>query len=96
MVPESSQCQMLCKFSAQSVRIFESKGYSEEAKYVRVIRNWRRATDERGLTDEQRSEFNQDSLSYILDELMPWHSKSQLRDFSLLEVNRYFIALVYV
>ena len=83
-------------FSSRVLEFFESKGYSEEAKYVRVIRNWRRATDERGLTDEQRSEFNQDLLSYILDELMPWHSKSQLRDFSLLEVISYFGALVYV
>ena len=83
-------------FSSRVLEFFESKGFSEEAKYVRVIRNWRRATDERGLTDEQRSEFNQDLLSYILDELMPWHSKSQLRDFSLLEGNRYFIAQAYV
>ena len=81
-------------FSSSVLEFFESKCYSEEAKYVRVIRNWRRATDERGLTDEQRSEFNQDLLLCILDELMPWHSKPQLRDFSLLEVNRYFIVLV--
>ena len=39
-------------FSLRVLEFFESEGYSEEAKYVRVIRNWRRATDERGLTDE--------------------------------------------
>ena len=42
----------------------------------------------------QMNEFNQDLLLYILDELMPWHYKPQLRDFSLLEVNRYFIVMV--
>ena len=51
-----------------------------------VIRNWRRACDERGLTDGQRSIFNQGLILYILDELMPWHCQS--RDFSLSEVNR--------
>ena len=73
-------------FSSGILEFFESKGYLEEAKYVRVIRNWRRACDERGLTDDQRSIFNQGFISYILDELMPWHCQS--RDFSLLEVNR--------
>ena len=53
---------------------------------MRVIINWQRACDERGLTDDQRSIFNQGIISYILDELMPWHCQS--RDFSLLEVNR--------
>lgn len=75
-------------FSSRVLDFFESKGYTEEAKYVRAIRNWRRASDERGLTDNQRSKFNDQLLSYILDELMPWHSQPQLRDFSLLEVNQ--------
>ena len=70
-------------FSSGVLEFFESKGYSAEAEYVRIIRNWRRASDERGLSDEQRAQFNQDLLMYILNELMPWKS-----DFSLLEVNR--------
>ncbi len=72
-------------FSFKVLDFFESKGYSNEAKYVRVIRNWRRATNERSLTDDQRSKFNQELLSYILDELMLWHSNPQLQDFSVLE-----------
>ena len=62
------------------------KGYEYEAKYVRCIRNWRRACDERGLSSLQRSRFNYELLNLMLDELMPWHTKSY--DFSLLEVNR--------
>lgn len=75
-------------FSSRVLDFMERKGYATEAKYIRVVRNWRRACDERGITDEQRSVYNQDFLSYILDELMPWHSDPNLRDFSLLEVNQ--------
>ena len=56
-------------FSSGVLEFFESKGYSAEAEYVRIIRNWRRASDERGLSDEQRAQFNQDLLMYILNEL---------------------------
>ena len=62
-------------------------GYTVEAQYLRAIHNRCRACDERGLTEEERSKFNQELQSYILDELMPWHSVPELRDFSLLEVN---------
>ena len=75
-------------FSARVLHFFEQNDYSVEADYLRVIRNWRRACDERGLTNAQRSEYNQAFLSYILDDLMPWHTKDNLRDFSLLEVNQ--------
>lgn len=75
-------------FSPRVLEFFERKGYTIEAEYVRIIRNWRRACDERGLTNAQRSQYNHDLLSYILDELMPWHSKPGPCDFSLLEVNQ--------
>ena len=72
----------------------KNKGYNAEADHLQVIHNWRRACDERGLTDDQHSKFNMDFLNYILDDLMPWHKVDWLRDFSLLEVNRYvFIVL---
>ena len=76
-------------FSESVVGWMEKNGYDHEAKYLRVIRNWRRACDERGLSAVQRSQFNNDFLNYILDELMPWHKQEGFRDFSLLEVNRY-------
>lgn len=75
----------------------EKKDYLVEAKYLRVIRNWRRASDERGLSNEQRSNFNNELLDYILDELMPWHKDEGFRDFSLMEVNRYvLLSLTFV
>ena len=59
-----------------------------EAAYLRAVHGWRQACDEWGLSDAERSELNREFLDYILDDLMPWHNESGLRDFSLLEVNR--------
>ena len=72
-------------FSLGVLEFMERNNYDVEACYVRVIRNWRRSCDERGLTDDERSKLNQDFLNYILDELIPWHKQS---DFSTLEVNQ--------
>ena len=46
-------------FGESVITWMENKGYSNEAEYLRVIRNWRRVSNERGLTDEQRSSFNE-------------------------------------
>ena len=40
------------------------------------------------MKDAQRSQYNNDFLNYVLDELMPWHKQPQHWDFSLLEVNQ--------
>ena len=68
-------------FSPDLIAFMERKGYTFEAEYLKVIRNWRRAVDERGLSDEQRHIYNMDLLRFIL---MPWHKNH----YSLLEVNR--------
>ena len=62
------------------------KGYLCEANYIERVWNWRRACDERGLSELQRCRFNYQFLNLILDELMPWHS--YMYDFSTMEVNR--------
>ena len=59
-----------------------------EAEYLRSVRGWRRACDERGLSTDQRSQLNKAFLDYIVDDLMPWHRDQGLQDFSLLEVTR--------
>lgn len=66
-----------------------NKSYTLEARYVSVVRNWRRAVDERGLSTAQRQKYRSDMLDFILDDVMPWHTNEQLNDYSLLEVNRY-------
>ena len=60
--------------------------YHEEYRYVKAVRGWRRACDERGLNERERSRLNYGLLNYILDDLMPWHS--DMYDFSQLEVTR--------
>ena len=65
----------------------DRKGYKAEAKYIRVVNGWRRACDQRGLSEHERPKLNNNFLDYILDNLMPWHKEK--RDFSLLEVNRW-------
>ena len=73
----------------------EKKSYTFEAEYLHAVRDWRRACDERGLSHTQRSQYNKKFLDYILDDLMPWHREPELRDFSLLEVNRYILLLLF-
>lgn len=78
-------------FSKEMESFMTRKGYTPEAKYISVVRNWRRACDQRGLSQQERKQFLQDFLEYIFDDLMPWHMEA---DLSHLEVNRYvpFIA----
>ena len=72
-------------FNPKVAEFMWKNGYTYEAHYVRTIHNWRRATDERGLSQQERSEFNKNFLYMVLDELIPWHRSF---DYSTLEVNR--------
>lgn len=74
-------------FGEGVIDFMEEHGYSPEAKYLRHVRNWRRATDERGLSDNVRQKFCIEFLDYILEDLLPWYS-AENKDFSLLKVNR--------
>ena len=47
----------------------KKKGYKFENRYISVLANWRRATDERGLSELKRCRYNYELLSFILDEL---------------------------
>lgn len=72
--------------SSYVANFMEKKGYQEEAKYIRAVDEWRRACDERGLSEQERSHLNHALLEYILDDLMPWHGTKY--DFSYMEVNK--------
>ena len=75
-------------FSSRVLDFLERNGHTIEAEYVKMIRDWRRACNERGLIIAQQTQYSHNLLNYILDELMPWHGKPGLRDFGLLEVNQ--------
>lgn len=81
-------------FSPSLAHFMEKKGYQFEARYITVLWNWRRSCDERGLSELQRCRFNYELLTFILDELIPWHC--DLYDLSTLEVNRYIIIIIII
>ncbi len=66
----------------------EKKKYDNEAKYIRVIHNWRRAVDQRGLSEETRQKYLQDVKESMNEDMIPWYSISGSMDYSTLEVNR--------
>ena len=72
-------------FSPSLLAFMERNGYTCEVEYIRVVLNWKRACDERGLSELQRYQYNYQMLNCILDDLMPWHHDY---DYSYLEVNR--------
>jgi len=47
-------------FSQLLIDWMKQKGYTDEATYFQVVRNWRRACDKRGLTDNQRNVYNKE------------------------------------
>ena len=73
-------------FNPDLERFMADKDYQFEANYVKAIRNWRRANDERGVNERKRSKYNYQLYNMMLDELIPWYKEQY--DFSLLEVNR--------
>lgn len=75
-------------FGQGVINFMARKEYVPEAKFLMVVRNWRRAIDERGLEQGCRQKFIKEFRDFICEDLMPWSSPSNT-DFSLLEVNRY-------
>lgn len=73
-------------FSPELAQFMRKHEYHYEAMYTETINNWRRACDQRGLSELQRCKFNYQFLNLILDHLMPWHDYCY--NFSKLEVNR--------
>ena len=84
------------QFITSVIQWMESKAYTSKAQYLSVVQNWRRSCNERGFTEEERRAFNGEFLAYILDDLMPWHRQGRLKRFSLLEVNRFYLIIVFV
>lgn len=67
-----------------------SKKYMYEAKYVRAVRHWRLASDQRGLSQLERCRYNYELLNLVVTEMMPWFEENY--NFSTLEVTRYVYA----
>ena len=64
----------------------ETNGHKKEAEYVKIVASWHEAADGRGISQLRRCRANYAMLNYILDELVPWHSKNY--DLSSIDINR--------
>ena len=68
------------------ISFMERKGHESERKVLTIIRNWHRAVDGRGLSQDTRVTFLQDMKKWLLDDWMPWHSS--VKNYSTIDVNR--------
>ena len=68
-------------FGDGAIEFMEKHEYAPEAKYLRHVRNWRRAVDERGLSDSICQDLSNEFLNFILEDLIPWYSAED-KDFS--------------
>lgn len=82
-------------FGEGVIKFMEDHSYEPEKKYLKTVRNWRRAVDERGLSDLVRQQYCMQFLEFIVVDLIPWHS-SEEADYSTLEVNRLIISFEVV
>ena len=64
----------------------DGKGYTSTAKVIRIIHNWHKAVDGRGLSEAVRSEYCKEMKEWLLSDWMPWFK--DLPDFSSIDVNR--------
>ena len=74
------------------LHFMKDKGYDEKSRLVEACLDWHKATDERGLSQDQRQKCNMKTLQFIHEELTPWYStdSSTGLDYSTLEVIRCF------
>ena len=65
--------------------------YHREGQFVEIVANWHKATDGRGISEEQRKCYNEAMLNFLLEDWMPWYESNM--DFSTLDANRYSMTL---
>lgn len=69
------------------IRFMERNNHVEEAKVLKIIHNWHKAVDGRGLDEATRSKYCKEMLQWILQDWMPQLDNGQ-HDYSLVDVNR--------
>lgn len=78
-------CERL--FSRGVLDFLERNGKTSTARFVRLVYNWHKASDGRGLSEDTRKQYNLDMLDFLLEDWMPWYTWN--RDYSTMDVNRY-------
>lgn len=77
-------CERL--LSTSMARFMRDKNYTEEERFLTTISNWHKASDGRGLSEEQRSDYNKEMLDFLLEDWLPWYQYN--RDYSTVDINR--------
>jgi len=60
-------------------------GFVFESDYIKLIAQWHEASDGRGLSDVQRSNFNAEMFRFLMEELIP--GQTNCYNFCLLDIN---------
>lgn len=68
------------------ISFLERKGDVSGAHSIKLIHNWHKAVDGRGLSEDERSAFCQDMKEWLLADWMPWFRT--IPDYSTIDVNR--------
>ena len=73
-------------FSRGVLEFMQRNGHANEAKFIETVRNWHKAADGRGLSEETRSQYNKDMLNFLLEDWMPWFQQES--DYSTIDILR--------
>ena len=68
------------------IAFLERKGHASGAGVLKLIHNWHKAVDGRGLSEAQRSAYCKDMKEWLLADWMPWFNN--MPDYSTIDVNR--------
>lgn len=76
-------------FGEAVIRFMEKNNYNSEVKYtyLRMVRNWRWAVNERGLSDAHYQQYCIGFFDFLLADLISWYSSDQ-KYLCLMQVNR--------
>ncbi|CAB3993849.1 Hypothetical predicted protein [Paramuricea clavata] len=64
----------------------ELGGHTSGATVLKLLHNWHKAVDGRGLSEDQRSTYCEELKCWLLDDWVPWHR--EVKDYSQIDVNR--------
>jgi hypothetical protein len=69
------------------ISFLERKGHTSSARVIRLIHNWHKAVDGRGLSELQRSLYCTQMKEWLLEDWIPWFKS--MPGYSTIDVNRY-------
>jgi hypothetical protein len=81
-------------FSVGMIEFMRKNDHKHEMAFLRLVHNWQKASDRRGLDEATRHLYNKEMLNWILDDWMSWHRYNY--DLSTIDVNRYYTVCMYM